>query len=466
MAELSDVDAKDGRCPEMSHTFIIEIDRRGSQAQERLRWRKPQSHNSSSVAGDTAHVAQELLEFLHTHLLAHEPGRHAVKADSSARLLGAQGPRLYSVEMYHPALGGWRPLAATTPSETIPKNCRVHVSVNDNPKVAPPLQQRMTSSSTAGGFAPVNPEQASIEADGEMLTLPWRRFDRDLGDGGGDVFQICGRRMVIEDVSNSSEGTGLFTWDGSVLLAKYLEHQAVAMRREFDIHQSRPQCRPTSAARGNDGSIERGSCPMVENGVEVVLTDLEYALENARSNIRRNASSLRAVGSTVNAVELDWCHPLPDAFAGGDSFDLILAADVVWLDELVEPLVRTLERLTAGWPACGAGGSNGREPKSLRDAALEPGPLGERVATAHTDGRAQKCQGAVSAGPPPVSRRLRATRIRQRVLLAYQWRSQRTGDSLFEELESAFWVREIQPEECHQDYLPSSNLCLFELVRR
>lgn len=45
-----------------------------------------------------------------------------------------------------------------------------------------------------------------------MLALPWRRFDQDLGGGDGEGFQICGRRIVIEDVSNSSEGTGLFTW--------------------------------------------------------------------------------------------------------------------------------------------------------------------------------------------------------------------------------------------------------------
>lgn len=60
---------------------------------------------------------------------------------------------------------------------------------------------------------PVHPEQASNGTDGrEMLALPWRRFDRDLGDEDGEGFQICGRRMVVGDVSNSSEGTGLFTW--------------------------------------------------------------------------------------------------------------------------------------------------------------------------------------------------------------------------------------------------------------
>ena len=34
MVELRDVDAKSGRCPDISHTFIIEIDRRGSQGEK------------------------------------------------------------------------------------------------------------------------------------------------------------------------------------------------------------------------------------------------------------------------------------------------------------------------------------------------------------------------------------------------------------------------------------------------
>lgn len=177
-----------------------------------------------------------------------------------------------------------------------------------------------------------------------------------------------------------------------MLLAKHLEHQAVAMRRDFDKQRPRGQTRPTSAALErteidggvfnatdaspdcsskkarpavrvlelgcgtglaglaaafsfgrresgdsdsesiaalpcppqrsdtcggeNIGSVACASSPTVDDGVEVVLTDLEYALENARSNIHRNASLLKAIGSTVNAVELDWCRPLPDEFAG------------------------------------------------------------------------------------------------------------------------------------------------------
>lgn len=129
--------------------------------------------------------------------------------------------------------------------------------------------------------------------------------------------------------------------------------------------------------------------------------------------------------------------------SGGDSFDLILAADVVWLDELVEPLVRTLERLTAGWPSCG--GRDGREQQRPQARPAAPSAASS-AATAHASGSAHNCHGAVVASPPRVSPRLQRPRVGQRVLLAYQWRSQRTGDALLEELEKAFRVREIQPE--------------------
>lgn len=47
--------------------------------------------------------------------------------------------------------------------------------------------------------------------------------------------------------------------------------------------------------------------------LEVVLTDLPYALENARANIARNTESLAAEGvdAVVVARELDWLRPVP-----------------------------------------------------------------------------------------------------------------------------------------------------------
>ncbi len=178
--------------------------------------------------------------------------------------------------------------------------------------------------------------------------------------------------------------------DGSVLLAKYLEHQAVGIRRELGRQQPCGETHPlppahetvcsngsidetTDKARGSnrppvvrilelgcgtglaglaaafsfgrrenvdahgesraalppfshqtqpceseeDGVRTRNSShAVVDGGAEVVLTDLEYALANARENINRNASSLKAVDGAVKAMELDWCRPLAEEFAG------------------------------------------------------------------------------------------------------------------------------------------------------
>ena len=141
------------------------------------------------------------------------------------------------------------------------------------------------------------------------------------------------------------------------------------------------------------------------------------------------------------------------SLSGSVSFDLILAADVVWLDELVEPLVRTLERLTAGWPSCGGGDGRAQQSPQARQvaptvpSARERGLSAESVQTAHANGFAQECQrAAVAASSPEGSSRPQRPMVGQRVLLAYQWRSQRTGKALLEELEKAFRVREIQPE--------------------
>lgn len=180
-------------------------------------------------------------------------------------------------------------------------------------------------------------------------------------------------------------------------------------------------------------------------------------------------------------------HPPPAVYfrqpslplSGGGSFDLILAADVVWLDDLVEPLVRTLERLTADWsPPCNDGD---REPQQTTTAPPQPPPsilapsnaaaaqeqqaLVEPEAThlaavalenSCTD-TAGRLRGSATTAIPsreheesrieiPRPRQQRAGVGRRRVLLAYQWRSERTGKALLEELAKAFFVREIPPE--------------------
>ncbi|CAN0285622.1 unnamed protein product [Laminaria digitata] len=364
---------------------------------------------------------------------------------------------------------GWVPLFESTPSGNIPRNCRVRVNLLVAPSsasaaavsTASPEEQEgrknesvATDSETAAtdyetvktGSETVVTDSETVatgsetvatdfdsaadprqkEAGGVMLALPWRRFDRDLemagGGEGGEGLKVCGRRLAVGDVSNSDEGTGLFTWDGAVLLAKYLEHQHAAMIRDIrdrqsgrhntttntnttnntntntttdtttspptntnitntntntntntttDTTTSRPtntnatttttttttnspqpirvlelgcgtglaglaaalslgqqpnhpnnfKTLPTPSQDPNQKRLaQRGtpsSPPLLPTaGVEVVMTDLPYALTNARSNIARNASVLQAAGARVVATELDWCRSLPTGLRG------------------------------------------------------------------------------------------------------------------------------------------------------
>ncbi len=115
---------------------------------------------------------------------------------------------------------------------------------------------------------------------------------------------------------------------------------------------------------------------------EVVLTDLEYSLGNLRENLKANDCRLASVSEeavssssqagTIDAMVLDWfdlttCDEvlrkrssmtttkLPTATNESVSTntnqvdewipDIVLAADVVWVESLVRPLVQTLHRI-------------------------------------------------------------------------------------------------------------------------
>lgn len=76
----------------------------------------------------------------------------------------------------------------------------------------------------------------------------------------------------------------------------------------------------------------------------VDLTDLAYALPGCRHTIDLNKDAFPG-GTEVRAVELNWFDPPKD-----ESWEVVLAADVVWLVELVEALVSTLASLLAPAP--------------------------------------------------------------------------------------------------------------------
>lgn len=94
---------------------------------------------------------------------------------------------------------------------------------------------------------------------------------------------------------------------------------------------------------------------------EVLLTDLPYCLPNMRDNVSRHECTLRQAGcEKVVCGACDWYNPpsLEElAFMMGTTNDrkedtmtwkpdIILIADCVWMQDLVAPLLSTINRLT------------------------------------------------------------------------------------------------------------------------
>uniref|UniRef100_H3GLQ5 FAM86 N-terminal domain-containing protein n=1 Tax=Phytophthora ramorum TaxID=164328 RepID=H3GLQ5_PHYRM len=167
--------------------------------------------------------------------------------------------------------------------------------------------------------------------DHTCLALPSRIFGFDAAEGG--KFAIDGRVVHIEEVGNSGKGTGLTTWDGSVVLAKYIEHQ-----RRDDVAGSR-------IVELGAGTGLVGISAALLGARQVILTDLDYVVDNLAKNVAETmklaASEGKPVESDVSTQVLNWFDPPTDL---GD-IDFLLASDVVWVEELIPPLVATFDVL-------------------------------------------------------------------------------------------------------------------------
>lgn len=175
------------------------------------------------------------------------------------------------------------------------------------------------------------------------LLLPGRKFPLEFDGGGFTIENHVHKRVSavrVSEVHNAGLGTGLTIWDGAVVLAKYVEHNAAAL----DLANQR-------VLELGAGTGVVGLAVAAAGAPSVVLTDLPYTIDNLRANIARNRAAFE--GAEVKAHVLDWFNPAqvvvgePGA-ATPPPISLILGADVVWVSELIPPLVRTLRVLCEG----------------------------------------------------------------------------------------------------------------------
>jgi archaellin len=211
-------------------------------------------------------------------------------------------------------------------------------SINQIPRSSCRLRiQHVVSSSTQQ-----QKQQQNQSSSSSLLALPWKEFGSiNLSDGS---FRIDNKPLRIEEVSNTGLGTGLNVWDGSIVLSKYLESHKDLVNQK-------------NVLEVGSGTGVVGIVAAILGATKVILTDLDYSIDNLQNNITlnkdvigsSNSDNATIVDSPVDAKVLDWFHPEACQIWAGDDEeyrswipDIILASDVVWIESLVIPLVQTL----------------------------------------------------------------------------------------------------------------------------
>ena len=127
-------------------------------------------------------------------------------------------------------------------------------------------------------------------------------------------------------------------WDGAAAAAKYLEAAAGEILGSRQLG---------SVLELGSGTGLAGLAAAAALQLPTLLTDLLEVLPALRRNIAANPGLERLVSTAA----LDWRAPVVPAAAAATSSShgrLVLAADCVWLEELVTPVVQALELSAAG----------------------------------------------------------------------------------------------------------------------
>eukprot|EP00550_Attheya_septentrionalis_P002531 CAMPEP_0198286020 /NCGR_PEP_ID=MMETSP1449-20131203/5201_1 /TAXON_ID=420275 /ORGANISM="Attheya septentrionalis, Strain CCMP2084" /LENGTH=432 /DNA_ID=CAMNT_0043983639 /DNA_START=143 /DNA_END=1438 /DNA_ORIENTATION=+ len=193
-------------------------------------------------------------------------------------------------------------------------------------------EQSTPPAALMGRYYPYDPHQ------GMDITMFDNHNTNDENKGNKTVHTV-----VVKEMANNLEedGTGLNVWDGAILLAKYLEARPNKVKGQRVLE--------LGAGCGLVGIVAA-----TLGAREVMLTDLPYALPLLTENVMANQHHYVHPANSriddednhcrVTCTTCDWFHPSAVTFA--TTVDVILVADCVWLEELVDPLLHTLDQLT------------------------------------------------------------------------------------------------------------------------
>ncbi|XP_078536442.1 protein N-lysine methyltransferase METTL21A isoform X1 [Lissotriton helveticus] len=139
------------------------------------------------------------------------------------------------------------------------------------------------------------------------------------------TFSFANRTIQIQQSWNKL-GVAAVVWDAAVILCTFLEMGTIDLQKRSAIE--------LGAGTGLVGIVA------ALLGADVTITDRKVALEFLESNVRANLPT--HIQQNVSVMELTWGHDL-ESFSR--TFDLILGADIVYLEDTFDDLLKTLEHL-------------------------------------------------------------------------------------------------------------------------
>lgn len=143
--------------------------------------------------------------------------------------------------------------------------------------------------------------------------------------------------MVIEQMP--SEGVSHKIWPAATSLVTLLDHgNCPALSNLF---QARDNNVPYRILELGSGTGFVGIAAAAILGANVTVTDLPPVLPNLQLEIDANAGILQVNGGAVNAEELRW-GDVRQMEVLGREYDYILATDVLYNEDMFDPLVDTL----------------------------------------------------------------------------------------------------------------------------
>ena len=179
-------------------------------------------------------------------------------------------------------------------------------------------------------------DESAAERFFELANAPRVRFA--VPGGRGRVVEIR------QDPSNAT--TGGCVWETSYLLALWACRE-LAPRLNARSSKPPPRCLEVGAGCGLLGTT------LAAAGAAVVLTETEGAMANLHHNVQSNQPPLGGRGSAT-ARALHWGNEaqIAEVVRDGGPFDVLLGTDVVYVADMVEPLLRTLWRCAGESTLC------------------------------------------------------------------------------------------------------------------